>query len=476
MKVVLINPKLSTWSPNVYLPLGLAYVASALERARHDVSIVDMNCKKITDDKLVSDLKSADMIGITGMITEYNEVVRLAGLSRGANKRAKIVFGGGLATTHTKEVLSASQADYAVIGEGEKTVVDLALSIEGGRNCKDVKDIKGIAYKTDGVVNITPPVEQIEDLDTIAYPARYLLDMSRYTTHHFKSFGIKHLKVKSATLLSSRGCPYFCQFCYHGVWGHKWRGRSAENIIDEIKHLNERYGFNAFVFNDDTFVMNKQRVMDFCKLLLDTKLGVKWYANGRINLMSEEMLNAMAEAGCVGIGYGLESGNQAILDSIRKEIKLEDVVRVVRLTQKAGINITGYFMFGMMGETKANIRETIDFARGLGLNFYAFAMYAPIIGTPLYNTAQAQGLIKEVKLDDWSFHATANLTKDCTMRDLERFSEEAFREFTIQKRYGKVYLLNPILWFDGLKSLFFVMGKRNFRKMITKAWWVIRRK
>ncbi len=256
------------------------------------------------------------------------------------------------------------------------------------------------------------------------------------------------------------------------MWGHKWRGRSPKNIIGEIMQLHEKWGFNAFVFNDDTFVMNSQRVFNFCKMVKDT--GFKWYCNGRVNLMTQEMLEVMADAGCVGVGYGLESGNQEVLDSLRKGITLEQVERVVGWTKRAGINVTGYFILGVLGETKETIRETIDFARKLNLDFYAVAMIAPIVGTPIYKMAQEQGLLQDIKLEDWNLHASANLTVDCTKRDLERFHTQTFKEFTIQKRYGRHYLMNPLLWLDGLKSVMFLAGKRDFRQLLKKAWGIAR--
>lgn len=472
MNITLLNPRLKTWSPTVYVPVGLAYVAAALEQAGHCVAIADLNSHQISDKHLAKRLVGAEIIGITGMITEYAEVIRLAGLSKRVNPTAKVIIGGPLATTYTHEVLENSQADFVVVGEGEKTVVKLVEAIQQGCG---ITDMGGVAYKVDGSVRVAPPAKQIRDLDTIPYPARHLLDMSHYTQDHFRKFGITSFKVKSATMFSSRGCPYHCTFCFQDVWGNKWRGRSPNNIIGEMLQLNRQYGFNAFVFNDDTFVLNKQRVFDFCKKMIDIGLGFKWYCNGRVNLMTKEMLGTMAEAGCAGIGYGLESGNQQVLTSLGKGITLEQVEKVTRWTMDAGINVTGYFIIGSLGETRATITDTIHFARKLGLNFYAFAMLAPIIGTPMYQAAQEQGLLRDLRLEDWNFYASANLTKDCTRKDLESFNVQAFKEFTIRKRYGRYYLLNPMLWIDGFESLLFLAGKRDLRQLLRKAWGIVKK-
>jgi len=474
MKVLLVNPKLKTWSPDIHPPLGLAYIAAALEDARHIVRILDMNSRKVSDNELQDQVRRFDVVGITGLVTEYNEVLRLIGIIK-EHSDAVVIIGGPLATTHTKKVMESSLADYAVIGEGEKTVVELVDAI---RDKSGVYKVKGIAYRNHDI-HINPMREPIVDLDAIPYPARHLLDMSRYSTHHFKSFGLKlPCNVKSTTMVTSRGCPYLCSYCFKDVWGQKWRGRSPENIITEMELLNRDYGFNGFVFNDDTFVVDRKRAIDFCKILFfDSSLRgrIKWYCNGRVNLMDVDLLGVMAQSGCVGIAYGIESGNQEILDSIKKQITLEEIERVVAETKAVGIHITGYFMLGIIGDSKETIQQTIDFARKLDLDYYGFTMCSPIVGTPMHKAAMEQGLVPYQELSDWSLHSSVNLTVDCTREDLERFNEVAFREFTIEKRYGKNYLSNPKLWLDGFRSVAFLTGKRDYKELISKSWSVIKK-
>lgn len=474
MNITLLNPKLKTWSPNVYAPLGLAYIASALESIGHKVKIIDLNSRNISDSKLKNQVSDAGMVGIGGMITEYHEVVRLTRVVRESNQGAKIILGGALATTWTEKVLSNSDADIAVIGEGEETIVKLMEAIKTNQ---DFSTMKGIAFKKDGVVKINPVAEPIMDLDSILFPARHLLDMNRYTTHHFKSFGMKIKgNVKSTTLITSRGCPYGCVFCYHEVWGHKWRGRTPDNIIREMKELKRDYGFNGFVFNDDTMVVDRQRIKEFCNKLIDKKLDIQWYCNGRVNLMNEELIRLMAKSGCKGIAYGIESGNQQILNFIKKGITLEQVEQITKITKQAGIHVTGYFMLGMLGETRKTIQQTIDFARKLNLDFYGFNLTTPMQGTVLYKLAEEKGLITSEELQDWSVHAITNLTDDCTIKELERFNEQAFREFTLQKRYGGHYLFNPLLWLQGIRTMLFLTGKRSYRQLFNKVWGILIRR
>lgn len=465
MRITLINPRLRTWSPNIYPPLGLCYIAASLEQAGHEVDIVDMNSHRVSDKALLKHIENSPIVGIGGLITEYAEVVRLAQIIKQADANRIVILGGPLATTHSKELLETSSADAVVVGEGEQTIVELVKGTEQGTS-KDL--IKGIVYRDGEKIIAHPPREPENDLDSIPHPARHLLDMSRYSTHHFKSFGIKMPEVKSTTLISSRDCPYHCDFCF-GSPNKKWRARSPEDMVSEMQELRNEYDIRGFVFNDDTFTVQKRRVLDFCTLLKREMPDALWYCNGRVNLMDEEMIQAMADCGCVGIAYGIESGNQRILDSVHKQITLEQVERITKLTMEYGIHVTGYFMLGILGDTRATIQETLDFADKLNLDFYGFSITSPIPGTEMYRQAAEKGLVeKDKRLEDWSFHAQMNLTEDVSTKELEQLNEYAFRRFTMERRWGKHYLWNWRLWWEGLRTLVFLTRKRNVGELLRK--------
>jgi len=467
MNITLINPKLKTWSPNIYPPLGLCYIAASLEQAGHDVDILDMNSHRVSDKAMMKRISQSPLVGIGGLVTEYAEVVRLVKVIKGADENKIVVLGGPLATTHSEELLVASGADAVVVGEGERTIVELVGAIEQGSS---KKLIKGIVYQDGGRVVAHPPRELETDLDSIPHPARHLLDMGQYSTHHFQTFGIKVPKMKSTTMITSRGCPFLCSFCAKGIGGLKWRARSPEDMVNEMQELRDDYDIRGFVFNDDTFVVSRKRVLDFCTLLKEELPDVSWYCNGRVNLMDEEMIQAMAESGCAGLAYGIESGNQKILDSIHKQITLEQVEQITALTKKYGIHVTGYFMLGILGDTRQTIQETLDFAEKLDLDFYGFGITSPIPGTEMYAQAVERGLVEKGKrLEDWSFHAQMNLTEDVSTEELERLNEYAFRKFTIEKRWGKHYLWNWRLWWEGVRTLVFLVRKRNVGELLRKV-------
>jgi len=447
MRIALINPPQKNLGPNKWVPLGLTYIAAILEKNGHNIKIIDMNAKNMSlvdlDNYLNGDF---DVIGVTGMITQYSSVLSIIATSKMKCPKAKVILGGPLATTLFAELLENSLADFVVLGEGEKSISSLIESIESGSK---IVDIKGIAYRDNGQIIVTKPVEPISNLDTLPFPARHLLDMQCYIQDHFKNLGLKiegYNHIRSTNLISSRGCPYNCTFCFKDMWGFRWRGRSAKNIVDEMSQLNELYGINGFFFNDDTFVLDRERIFELAAILKERELNFIWYCNGRINLMDEDLLKAMYGAGCRCICYGIESGNQRILDSLNKGIKISDIRKVVAFTKNAGIKITGYFMIGMPGETNETIQDTISLARELDLDFYGFSITTPLPGTRIYLDAVDRGLIKGgiQSLKEWDFDVNINLTKSCTDEDLTNFKYYIFREFTLKKLYGKYFFLNPL--------------------------------
>lgn len=467
---------MSEWNPNIWVPLGLTYIAAVLEQDGHRVTIVDLNAEKMSTKDLRKKIKGFDVIGITGMITEYQKVLELITTVRETLPFAKIILGGPLATTLPKELLKRTQADFIVIGEGEKTTPELLRAIEG-----ETEDytVYGIAYKRDGYVVVTKPAVPIDDLDSIPFPARHLLNMKKYIKNHFESFGYDlegYSNIRSINLISSRGCPYDCTFCFKGMWGCKWRGRSAENIVDEIEFLIEKYNINGLFFNDDTFVLNKKRVFEFARLLKERKLDVVWDCNGRINLMQKDLLNIMYDAGCRGIAYGIESGNQSVLDKINKSITLDQIRKVIKLTKEAGLKVAGCFMIGMLDETKETIQNTIDFARELNLDFYGFSVTTPFPGTKLYDEVMERQLMSanKIPLREWNFGINANLTKDCTDNDIIEFKNEIFKEFTLKKQFGQRYFFNPFFMKEALKVALSLRNKDEAKRIANIVWHIVK--
>ena len=238
-----------------------------------------------------------------------------------------------------------------------------------------------------------------------------------------------------------------------------------------MKLLNQRYGVNGFFFNDDTFVVDKKRVFSFCQLLRDEGLDVVWYCNSRVDLMNKELLKAMYDAGCRGIAYGIESGNQQILDSMKKNVTLEQITNAIKWAKEAGIHVSGYFMIGMLGETKDTIRQTTAFAKELDLDYYGFSLVTPLLGTELYDAAVQRGLIpaeKTALLKDLTFGVNINLTENCSNEDLAAFENKAFREFTL-KNFGRFFMFNPAFLKKAARIILSLRNIEESRELTKKA-------
>jgi radical SAM superfamily enzyme YgiQ (UPF0313 family) len=456
MNILLLNPRYNNWTLNVYVPLGLSYVAAALETKGHDVQIIDLNARYDRRDYHRA-LGKAEIIGLTGMVTEYNKIIQLAQEVR-RNSDAYLIIGGPLASALPHQILNETGADVLVLNEGEITAIELCTAIQdGGLKNLDLFDrlssINGIAYKFGGSPVATDR-EYIKDINSIRPPARHLLDMEFYIRDHLDYVGLRlgdFGRLRGTNMISSRGCPFSCSFCSHVPWGHHWRPRSPEDMVAEMMSLDDKYGINEVLFVDDNFTLNRQRVMEFCSLVGKVGLKTIWSCNTRVDLVDSELLMTMYAAGCRTISYGIESGNQQVLNRMGKKITLNQVKDGVLLTKRAGITPTGYFILGTEGETKRQIIDTMDFARELKLGFYSFSYFTPL---PASQDGDRLGLGKELAgYKEYSSHANRNVTADCTNAELEAFGNYAFREFYLKRRFGKYYWLNLRLWLAGIKVI-----------------------
>ena len=265
----------------------MAYIASVLEREGHKVKILDLNAFKKSDKDVLREVKSSDMVGIGGLITEYTKIVNLTNYIKENQPDMPIMLGGPCTTTLFDKVLERTKADYGVIGEGEVSTVNLVKAIEKGSS---LKDVKGIVFRENGKTVMTNPQPHMENLDELPFPSRHLLDMEKYIYDYLKTLGLSfddYKKVRNTTIISSRGCPYHCSFCDKGIWGYKWRARSPQNLIDEIAFLKEKYKINCIWFTDDTFVVNQKRVEEFSKRM--EEMDVIWNCYGRVNLQGHRL-------------------------------------------------------------------------------------------------------------------------------------------------------------------------------------------
>ena len=407
MKVLLINPPIREWAkPNVF-PLGLGYIASVLMREGHEVDVLDINAHRLGPEEVEEKIAGFefDIAGIGGIVTIYRYVKWLIRILRKHHPDKKIIIGGSVGSSIPETMMKKNKVDVICIGEGENTVKELVMALEMEGN---LSNVKGIWYRdSNGNIHKTLRRPPILELDDISLPAWGLFPMDIYLRNPVGApnrnkwiDGVSEDRGPlSMNLYATRGCPYQCIYCYHDFMGARYRHRSPENVVHEMKVLYDRYAVDYFHFVDDEFVMYKKFIYRFCKLVkeLSSRAGkrITWGCSGRVNLMTEELIAAMADAGCVLIGYGIESGSQKMLDFIKKQVTVEQAKEAVRLTKKYIGWADCSFMIGYPGETKDTIRETIDFCKELELTPEVVFFMTPYPGTELYRMAVKEGRIKD---------------------------------------------------------------------------------
>ncbi|MDP2167683.1 MAG: radical SAM protein [Thermodesulfovibrionales bacterium] len=441
MKVLLLNPPIREWAkPNVF-PLGLAYLASVLKEGGHKVEVLDINAFRWTRETVERKIKEAefDLLGIGAIVTVYGYVKWLVGISKKHHPDRKVVVGGSVGTSIPHIVLEKTETDIVCIGEGERTIVDMVKALERG---EDLSGVNGIWFRgQDGRIIKTGARAPIADLDAIPLPAWDIFPMDIYlknpvgapNRNKWIDGGSSENAAPSMNLSATRGCPYKCIYCYHDFMGQKYRHRSPGNIIREMRALYDVYGVRYFHFIDDEFCLKKSFVFDFSKAVREEFGGdVTWGCSGRVNLMTEEMIAAMAEAGCVLIGYGIESGSQRMLDVMKKGVTVEQAKNAVRMTMKRLGWADCSFMIGTPGENIETVRETIDFCKEMDLTPEVIFFATPYPGTELYDMALALGKIKDEEqyvlgLGEQGEKVRVNFT-ELSDEELMRTQEDMIRE------------------------------------------------
>lgn len=447
MKITLISPCLSTAErygkalgkvgPTTE-PLGLAYLAASIQqKTNHDVEIIDAAVMNYTHEQLKECvlLSKPAVVGImmlTPMYFRAQEVVRLV---RQVLPDSTIIVGGPHVTIFPSETMEENpEIDYAVVGEGEITIVELLSAIEGK---KKAGEVKGIAHRAHGKIEMTLQRPFIQNLDEIPLPARDLLPMKKYTPAP-----TYYRELPSHIVLTSRGCPFHCTYCSK-VFGKTYRFHSIKRIMEEVNLLISRYKAKEIIFRDDTFTINQNHVKELCKKLIDSGVSkkIRWTCMTRVNLVNPELLKLMKKAGCWSIHYGVESGSQRLLDLIEKGITLEQVRNAVKWTKEAGIEVKAFFMIGLPSETKEESLQTMAFTKELDPDWIQVTITVPYPGTKLFEIAKAEGTIKSFKWEDyqtwagWSDKDLVYTTKGRNPEELKALQKQAMREFYMRPRF-----------------------------------------
>jgi anaerobic magnesium-protoporphyrin IX monomethyl ester cyclase len=382
MRVLLINPPSD--SPQPILPLGLAYLAAALEKNNISVEIIDAWVERLDFDSLeekINNSEKADLVGITIKSPTYSTAVKTIQTVKRASPQAKIAIGGTHPSSSPVECLKENpEVDFVAVGEGDHLIVQLVKAVEGGNG--KLSEIKGLVYRDNGKIINNGRAEPIKDLDNLPFPARHLFPIFKYKTHP-----PYRLYNSYVTMMTSRGCPYNCSYCTKSVSGQNYRCQSPERVIKEIKYLIKEYKIKQIHFYDDDFTINMKRAEAICDKIIEENIKIAWSCVTRVDLVNETLLTKMRRAGCWLISYGVESGNQRILDEVRKGYRVEQIKEAFRLTKKARIKTLGYFMAGLPGETYSTLNDTVQLSMSLDPDYVSWSITALYPGSKLYQQA-----------------------------------------------------------------------------------------
>ncbi len=376
MKIAFIGPK---WNEmvNAYPSLGLGYLAAVAEQDGHEARIFDFGLNP--ERSLAAEVQEVidfrpDLVAFTSMTTSFASVEETAAMLKDALSVTTII-GGPHATTLPQLTLENPNFDFLIFGEGEEVFRDFLRALDNG--ARQWNGMSGLWYKEEGHVINGGERKLIADLDALPYPARHLFKLDQYPL--YTPTGEQML-----TVLSSRGCPYNCSFCFKGIVGRTYRQRSPENIADELEHIMQRYGVRNFYFIDDLFTIDVRRLDKILDHFIERNMDIRWRCLARVDRVNPQLLHKMYKAGCRQIHYGIESGNEEVLIRTAKHIRLDQVRDAVRWTEEAGIHSKGYFILGLPGDNEQTINETIEFAASLDLSEAMFSIATPLPGTQLW--------------------------------------------------------------------------------------------
>lgn len=455
MKILLINPPVQKIGYPWYVPPGLSYIAAMLVKFKYDTEIMDVNAHRYPNKTVIKKIKNnpPDIFAITAMINSAGYVSWITNRLKKEFPDKKIILGGTITSMTPKTLFKYSGVDIQILGEGEQTIIDLLQTLE---KKGDLKNVDGIIYKENNKIITTAPRKQIEDINTIPFPAYDLFPMEIYLSNRPP----KELELggKILGLTTSRGCPYQCIFCFKPFYGI--RLRSAENIFEEVKMLKEKYKITGLHIFDDCAIFPIKRMERFCDLLLKNKMNLQWVCMGRINLMTEKLLRKMKKAGCRRIQYGIESGSNKILKIIGKGFTIEQAEETINLTRKVGIIINATFIFGLPGEDEKTMQETIDFIKKMDLEINKIFFPIPYPGTRLYKMALEQGKIVDEEATISKMKGLAEFCINFTKwSDEELIKKREQMESIVKKHYYKKHpikylrLFKPIIIWRAVKHM-----------------------
>ncbi|MFA4884263.1 MAG: radical SAM protein [Desulfotomaculaceae bacterium] len=453
MKVLIVSPRWFVGDVIYYrymFPLGLAYLSSVLKKDGHEVDVLNINHYAGPIDDIVRSAlgrKKYDQVLTGGISTYLNQIKAVISAVRQADPAVGVILGGGILSSEPELMFDHLKPDQGVIGEGEQTISELVACLAERGN---LGQVDGLIYRDErGKVKTTKPRDPIPNIDLIPYPDFDGFEFEKYLDHMHPSdqyFYDLFDKPRTYPIICSRSCPFICTFCFHPL-GNKYRQRSLNSIMDELRLNVLRYRINIISIYDELFSNDRQRMLEFCeqiKAFTDIlSWDCRWNCQMRVDRIDDEMLAKMKAAGCYMISYGFESYSPQVLKSMKKHISPEQIKRAVELTLKNDISIQGNFIFGDTAETRATAQETLGYWKdnveaGIQLGFIN-----PYPGTALYQRLVDRGIIKD-KLDFIANHIfdIFNMSEKMTNNEFGKLWFEVVRTRVRHRIYAPRYVLS----------------------------------
>jgi anaerobic magnesium-protoporphyrin IX monomethyl ester cyclase len=412
-------------------PLGVSYLAASLQKAGHEVQVVDCTFLDRKEALRKALAAKAEVVGIYCMVSMLEDCFRFAKELRPTCRL--LVAGGPLPTCDPEPFLE--HFDVAVRGEGEQTMLELLGAYEAK---SDLDEVAGIVFRAEtGGCIYTPERGFMKDLDRIPFPARELLPNGNYIQYGRKKYG-----YSITTVMSTRGCPFRCEFCSNVIFGGSYRERSPENVVDEIQAALD-LGYERISFADDVFTMKKDRVVGVCREIRRRGLDFKWECLGRVDSLDEPTALEMKTAGCTRIFFGIESGNEAMLELMNKKITVQEARRAVEAAHGAGLEVGAFFILCYPGDTDDTVLQMLHFATSLPLDYLGLSMPYPLPGTELYTRVKDR-ITRDWHPDESPFGSHV-LTFDADFSEAKMWFGiiKGHAQFEIKKKMGK--LAPPLL-------------------------------
>ncbi|KXB01911.1 hypothetical protein AKJ43_02890 [candidate division MSBL1 archaeon SCGC-AAA261D19] len=438
MKIVLITPNTGRVerleSKAAWPPLGLFYIATVLQESAHEVTVINNSRIQLPLRDFVKRVKREDpqVIGISALTPTFRQGIKFAHAIKEELPEVKIVFGNYHSTFTYDRILETypNEVDYVVLGDGEQTFLELVETLE---NEGEVKKVKGIAFRQNGEIIETPQRLFDKDISELPIPDRSLLEEEYYS----ELMGLIGSAGNFTTMVTSRGCPFNCKFCACSAFTRRQvRFRSPEDVVNEMELLQER-GYEEIGFVDDNLLLDKRRIKKICALMREREIELNFWAEGRVDQASQEVLSDLASVGCKTIYFGMESGLQSVLDYFGKSTTPELSRRAVKNSRKAGIeNIIGSFIVGAPIETAADVRKTFDFIMETkGIDFPQVNVLFLSPGMDFWDMAVEGGYLDEERA--WQDPVAAvdvfpsHLKKD----EVEEMIDNFYKEFIMRPGY-----------------------------------------